>query len=166
MHFHSNFPKSSIVLYVKKKFLCKIALSPTQRERQKIYINTRKYQETSDEIAIIPNLDHRAVFTTKSLTWIDVKNTCDKHGAIFYRAKVKGNFDRVMNYYEDRYYHLGIHLRNNVWTDVVGENVTLFFWANGQPNNIEEKRCVGMTPSGNMANINCFTTKRIGLCVY
>ena len=129
----------------------------------KTYIHKESYAETSDEVGFVLNLDQLTLFPTASGSWMNVKETCEKHNAILYQPDNENAFKMIHNKYGKVSLHIGMYLKDGTWTDCKGLDVSKFFWAIGEP---KTGTCGAVTTSSKMMASMCNYFIRIGLCIY
>ena len=133
----------------------------------KYYIVTQDYEEeTSDEIALTPNLDHSSIFPTGDGFWEEVKAICDKHNALFYQPENEKSFLFVHMKYRYKNLHAGMFLEDGKWKTCKGTDVTFFFWDRTEPSDDADKKCGIITDQNRMGNRRCDSERLRGLCVY
>ena len=130
----------------------------------KLYTALQDYDETAEELALIPNLDHFLIFTTGRGNWMDAKTTCDKNNALFYCPEDEIMIKYVHGRFQNDYLFIGMHFKNGVWKTCKGTGVTFFFWGASQPTRYGF--CAGLTSVGKMINLNCSSDIRVGLCIF
>ena len=134
---------------------------------KKYYIAPKNYQESSDEVAFIPNFDHNLIFQTSGGSWDVVRGICHRHNALLYHSPTQNELTSVTRRYGvDEWLFVGIRYKNGEWIGDDGNKISQFYWESSQPGNPEEQSC-GVSDTDNFLQDNkCDGGNYKGLCIY